>query len=273
MSNKKEIVAAPSSEALANLANSYPVERGYDKILLPRLSFVSQDKLEGEGRDKKVTIIAGTFFTEHETEEKSAEDRVVWDKKEIGQELQATILYSRKQLKFYDESTESYTSSPIYDEDNEVIPLFCGGVKIVETTPVELKKRYEYRDEDGKIKTKLEDNKILYVLYEGEIYQLNLRGSSMYSFKNFARKTTLIPAQLTKFNSENREKGKIQWNAMTFEKVRDLNSEEVADVQKRVDIIKGAIASEKAYYAREKKVEEAEIVYPTEQIEASNILF
>lgn len=272
-SKDSAVIVAPSNEALELLKNSYPIEEGYNKIQLPRLEYVAQDKMEGEGKNKKCVIEAGTFFTNKESTEKNAEGKIVWDKQEIGKEIEATIVYNRKQLKFFDQSTDSYTNSSIYDQDDEVIPLFCSNVKIASGTPAELKKRYEYTNEEGKVRSKLEDNKILYVLLNGEVYQLTLRGSSMYSFKTFARGTTLIPAQLTRFSSEPKEKGSTKWNCMTFSKVRDLSMDEVVNVQDKVNEISGAILAEKRYYAKEKAIASTPIEYPTEVAGGESIPF
>ena len=266
--SQKAIVVAPSEEALASLKADFPAESGFDRIQLPRLGFVSQDKMEGEGKNKHCVLEAGTFYTEVESEEKNEEGKSVWTKNEIGKEIEGTIIFSRKQLKYYDAASETFTSSNIYDSDEELVTLFSDGVKFCEDTVQGLKARYQFTGEDGKLKSKLEDNKILYILYNGELHQLNLRGSSMYSFKTFARKTTLIPAQLTKLSSEARVKGQISWNQMSFEKIRDLSADEVAVVQEHVAEIKNSIASEKAYYAKQKENVGKQIEYPA--IEESN---
>lgn len=257
------VALAPSKEALEMLKQAFPAEVGYEKLYLPRIEYVSQDKMEGEGKNKKCVIEAGTFFLSKETTSKDTEGKTVWSKDEIGKEMEAVIVFSRKQLKYYDNALETFTSSTVYDEDDESIALFCGGAKIAEGKPEDLKKRYEYRDEDGKVKSKLEDNKILIVLYKGELYNLSLRGSSMWSYKSFAKKTQNIPAQLTKFYSEARTKGQISWNAMMFDKSRDLNADEVGEVMSKVIEIKSAIGSEKAYYKKDKEIENTVVAYPT----------
>jgi len=263
--NKNEVAILPDAAALEALKNSFPAEVGFDRILLPRIDFKSQDVLEGTGKDKKCVIEAGTFFTSFETDAVDVEGKKVWKTDEIGKTLEATIIFSRKQLKYWDSKMEIFTSSPVYDNDDEIVPLFCSGNKIMEGLPEDLKKKYEYKDEDGKTKSKLEETRVLYVLYKGEVYQLNLRGSSMWSFKTYSKKTTLIPAQLTKFFSESKVKGLIMWNCMNFEKIRDLNADEVKDIQNRVNEIRGAIDAEKAYYKKDR--EDAKlppVAYPTE---------
>lgn len=244
----QEIAVRPSEEALAALKNSYPMDLGFTRTLLPRISFASQDVTEGKGKAMKVIAEAGTFFTEVQTDEKDEEGKNVWEKNEIGGAMQGIILFQRKQLKFFD--GEKYTSSPVYDTDDEVLPLFKDKKEVDRGTPKELKARPQYQGKSaaGKDISKLEDNRLLYVLYEGKVHQLSLRGTSMYAFREYAR-NVLPPAVLTEFKSEPQEKGSIAWNQMTFEKIRDLDANEIADVQSRVDEIRNSIAEEKAYFA------------------------
>jgi len=250
------VVTVDNEAALAMLNESYPVEKGFASINLPRLSMASQDKTEGKGKSMKVVVAAGTFFTEKQTEEEDENGKKIWEKTEIGDTIEGVILYQRKQLRMYDEATEQFTSSFVYDSDDEVISLFCDKAKVGEGTPKELKAKYEYVDKNtGKVKSKLEDNRILYVLYEGTVYQLNLRGSSMYAFLTYARKT-LPPSVLTKFSSEAKEKGSIEWNQMTFEAVRKLNNKELNEVVGHVAEIKEIVNSGKKTFAKAKDSED-----------------
>lgn len=264
MAGKKEtgVAVRPSTavakevneETLALLADSYPVEQGMNRILLPRLGLVSQDKTEEVRNPKtgkkeiKVITEAGTFYIEHQTDEVDENGKKVWNREELGGSLEGIILFQRKQLKMYDEKTELYTSSPIYDRDDEVLPLFCDKSEVARGTPAELKAGYQFTDDNGKQKSKLEDNRILYVEYNGEVFQMNLRGSSMYSFLTYARKT-LPNAVVTEFSSEAKEKGTINWNQMTFTPKRKLTQKEAEVVVEKCQEIKGAINAEKAQYA------------------------
>lgn len=251
----KEITIAPTENELAELKAMFPVVDGFTRISLPRISFVSQDKTE-EVKNKKtgkkeIKIIteAGTFLTEKEGEEVDEEtDKKIWEKEEIGTSFDGIIVYQRKQLKMYDANTETFTSSPIYDNDEDVIPLFSNKAEIDRGTPKDLKKKYEFIDDNGKTKSKLEDNRILYILYKDELYQLNLRGSSMYAYMTFAKKYQPNTI-LTTFDSEAKEKGSIAWNQITYEKSRDLTGEEVARVIEVTRDLKYGIDSEKAFYA------------------------
>lgn len=235
-------------ETLAILSESFPVETGGSKFFIPRrISMVSQDKTEGKGKSMKVVVEAGTFFTEIQTEDKDEDGKLIWDKKELGTSFEGIIVFQRHQLKMYDEKTEQFTSSPVYDSQDEVIPLFCDKVEVARGTPAELKAKYAYTGDDGKQKSKLEDNRILYVEHEDEIYQMNLRGSSMYSFLTYARKTS-PPTVVTSFSSEAKEKGSIAWNQMTFTPIRKLTQKEAESIIEKVQEIKQILTIEKAQF-------------------------
>lgn len=263
MAKGKEVMVPMTDEQKAQMQQDYPQEAGMQRIMLPRFGLVSQDITEEvkDPKTKKKTINvlseAGTFFTEKQGEEEETVEvdgkdvkRKKWDRTELGTEAEGTIIYQRKQLKYYDESTEEYTSSPIYDTDDEEIPLFLNKKEIKRGTPAQLKTLYPGTNQAGKAISKLEDNRILYILIDGEVYQCNLRGSSMYSFFTYGRKT-LVPSVLTKFASEPKEKGSINWNMMTFETVRELTKDEADAVLEKVGEIKQGIAAEKAFYANQ----------------------
>lgn len=246
MKTSSKEIAIVDPQMLAELKDMYPQETGgFNRIKLPRLSYFAQDVIEGKGKTSKVVIEAGTFFEEHETDEVNPETKKkVWDKKEIGPTFDGIILYHRYQLSFYDEATELYTSSPVFDSQDEVMPLWCDGKQIAKGTPAELKKLYKFVGEDGKEKSKLKDNRIVYVLYKNELFQLNLHGSSMYSFMKYVR-TVNPPTVITTFASEFQEKGKIQWNMMTFNSKNSIAPEMFPEIVARVKEIKMAIQLEK----------------------------
>jgi hypothetical protein len=247
----KELATQPTEASMQALRNEFPQDLGFNRIMLPRLTFKSQDVTEGKGKAMKVVMEAGTFIEERETDDEDEETgKKIWEKKELGSEIEGIIIFQRKQLRYFDESTEEFTSSPIFDDENEVVPLFCNKAEIAKGTPAELKKNYEFTGTDGKVRSKLEENRILYVLMGDEMYQLNLRGSSMYSFLAYARKT-LVPSVLTTMNSEPKEKGSIAWNQMTFTAKRSLTQAEIDTVLEKIGEIKAAIAEEKAYFGKQ----------------------
>ena len=253
MSKTKAVQAIVSQEALEELRAQYPVEQGFTHIQLPRISFASQDKTEGKGKAMKVVTEAGTFFIERETQKLNEEGKKIWEKEELGTEIEATIVYPRKQLRMYDEATEQYTNSPVYDNAIETMPLFCDRKEVAKGNEAELKAMYEYVGEDGKKKSKLEENRVLYILYKNDLYQMTIRGSSMYSYLKWS-KQNFAPSLLTTFSSEPMSKGSIEWNKMIFKVVRPLDAEEVADMLKNVSEIKMAIAKEKGYFVEAEKM-------------------
>ncbi len=251
----KKIIKAASEDVLAQLNAGYPAEKSNLRIQLPRLSMVSQDVTEGKGKAMKVVSEAGTFFIENQTDEvdENGKKEKVWHKEELGDSIEGIILYKRKQLRLYDEATSAYTSSPIYDTDDEVVRLFSNKKEVARGTPKELQAKYMVKDKDNKDRSKLEENRILYVMYKGEIYQMNLRGSSMYSLMSYERKGS--PSQvLTRFGSTTESKGSIEWNKMSFDIVRGLDQEEALEVLKEQNKIRSAIAIEKESYASKKSL-------------------
>ena len=239
------IVKAASEETLAALAQQFPTEPGFSSVSFPRLGLVSQDITEevGTGRNKTIKVItpAGEFYLEKETGDeedvldakgKKTGTKKVWEREELGDGIEGVIAFQRKQLKYFDKDTETYTSSTVYDDDNEVVKLFCAGAQVDEGTPAALKAKYPGVTKAGKPKSDLEDNRIVYVLYEGEFYQMNLRGTSMYAYMTYCRKTQPGPnAVVTTFGSEYKESGKINWNQMTFAAGRSINDEEAEQIR------------------------------------------
>ena len=255
----KAVAVTPSDASLNALRNSFPQDPGFTRVMLPRITFKSQDVTEGKGKAMKVVTEAGTFIEERETDDvDEVTQKKAWEKTELGQEIEGIILFQRKQLRYFDETTEEYTSSPVYDTEDEVVTLFCNKAEVAKGTPAELKAKYEYTTKEGKTKSKLEDNRILYILKEAdpsakgspELFQLNLRGSSMYSFLTYTRKV-LVPSVVTTMNSEAKEKGTIAWNQMTFTVKRQLTQDEIDDVLIKISEIQQSIAEEKNFFGKQ----------------------
>ena len=245
MSNNTQVSVTLTDEQRAILGQLTPQEQGYTRISLPRLGMYSQDKFEGKGKSAVLVKEAGMFYTEVPPTEKDGE----WTKQELGTQMEGIVLYHRKQLSYYDNATEKYTSSPIYDMPEDVIPLFLDGKEVQRGTPAELKAKYAYTDpDDGKVKSKLEDMRVLYILKDGQVYQMSLRGSSMWSFSKYA-KSCLVSSVLTRFCSESKENGSIAWNQMTFDALREITPEEASVVIDNLQKITTSIAEEKAYFA------------------------
>lgn len=247
----KAIMTVASAQALAELAAQFPVEKGFTSLILPRLGMFGQDKFEGKGKNAVLVQEGGVFYLDHESDEVNEEGKKVWTKDIIeGATIDLIIMYRRKQLSYYDESAEEYTSSPVFDTDDEIVPLFLNKNEVNRGTPAELKKDYKYTGVDGKVKNGLKDNYILYVLYKDEMYQMNLHGSSMYAFITYARKTA-VPTVLTTIGSEDKENGAIAWSQMVFTPTRQLTAEETVTVLEKVAEVKGAVTARKAYFAKD----------------------
>lgn len=243
MAKKKESeVMVVDADILAQLQEAYPVEEGSNRIMLPRLSMASQDKMEGKGKDKKVVTVGGTFFLEHESDEKNSDGKNIWVKDELGMEIEVTVLYQRKQARMYED--EVYTSSPVFDTDDEIIPLFCNRKEVNRGTIEELQSQYMYTNKKGKEVSSLEVDTVLYVRYEGEIYQMNLRGSSKWSFSSFKR-GKVIPAIVIGIVGEYNQNGDVEWYKMIFSEVRGVTQQEAVANLEDIRRIKNTIEVEK----------------------------
>lgn len=245
---KKEIMNVASESDIAVLKESFPTERGNSRISLPRIGMYSQDKFEGKGKAAKLVEEAGVFYTEKPGEELNEAGKPIWEKTELGKTIEAIILFKRYKLTHF-ETSLGFTSSPVYDSQDEILPLFRDKKEVDKGTIAELKARKEYQGKTakGKPTSKLEDKRVLYLLYKGEAYQMELGGSSKYSYLTY-EKSTLPPSVLTKFSSEAKENGAVAWNQMTFIPIRPLNGDEATDVVARVTEIKETIVAEKSQY-------------------------
>lgn len=252
MADKKKKLDVASDDLMAQLSDSYAQESSGGRITLPRIEFTSQDKVKetGTGKSKKIEILeaAGTFSIARETDEKDTEGKTVWSREEVGEEIEIQVVLKRYQLKMFVKE-EGWVSSPIYDSHDEVVPLFKGKQKIATGTPAELRAKYEFTGEDGKVRSKLEENRVLYVIHEGELFQMNLRGTSMYEFLRYER-TTIAPTAITRVSSEPRENGSTKWNAQTFSKVRPVSTAEAElGVEKKNELLE-LIAASKQRFAK-----------------------
>lgn len=261
---KKEITVYASPEKLATISDSFPVEQSLNRMFFPRVGLYSQDQTEETKNPKtgkkeiKVITEAGTFYIENQLDTVNSETgKREWEKVEVGTEIEGIILYFRKQLKFYD--GEFYTSSPIYDTDDETIPLFKDKKEVDRGTPAELKARaiYQGKTAAGKPTSKLEENKVLYILIGDKTYQTNIRGGSRYAFDHY-KKLVMPPTVLTKIISEAKENGAIKWNQMVFNAVRSITAEEAELVENQIDNIRSNVMAEKAAYMDRSNVIESE---------------
>ena len=249
MTKGKELANVADEESLALLRNSFPVDPGFQRQNFPRIGMYSKDVTEGKGKAMKVVTEAGMFYIERQSDDIDPETgKKKWVKEEIGTEINVIILYQRKQLRFYD--GEFFTSSTVFDNDDEVVTLFKNKQIVEKGLPADLKALPQFagKNAKGKDVSKLEDNRLLFVLWNDEVYQLNIRGGSMYAFLTFARQQSPNTV-LTTIGSEYKENGGITWNQMTFKVARVINTDEVNVILDKTAEIKGNIEAEKGYFA------------------------
>lgn len=255
MGKKNTAVAnVASDEALAELRGEFPRDPGFTAVAFPRLGMYSQDKTEKVGRTVNLVQEAGVFYTEEAGDEVDGEGKKIWVKNELGTEIEGIVIFQRKQLRHYDGAT--FTSSPVYDTDDEIVPLWKDRAEIDRGTPAELQARPEYagvNPRTNKPISKLEEDRILYVLFKTEdeidpqIYQMNIRGSSKWAFLSYVRKCSPNTV-VTRFNSVPKENGSIAWNQMTFEVARVINTDELELVKHYTKEIKNGIAMVKEQF-------------------------
>jgi len=245
-------LAVADDELMKQLEEGYAQEEGYKGIFFPRISMLSKDKTEetGKGKDKKIKVLAaaGEFSIERPTEEVGEDGKKIWAREELGTEFEGIIFYKRHQLRMFNEGSKSYVNSPIYDADDEVIPLFENKKEIERGTPKELQDKYMITNKKGKKVSSLEKNRILYVLYKGEVFQMQLRGSSLWALSDYER-GVVSPTVVTKFSSEEAENGDVTWQKMTFKAVRKVTTEEAKKIIELKNTMNTAIAASKATFA------------------------
>lgn len=249
----KEVAQVLTDEQAAALLDLFPVEQSFVRVQLPRFGMYSQDQTEGKGKAMVVTAEAGMFYTEVRSDQiDPATGKNIYVKTEIDKEVSGIIIFKRKQLSMYVEG-DGYTSSPIYDSNDEIVPLFKNKQEIARDTPENLKALFPGVTKKGKPKSNLGEDSILYVLLDGDdtntIYQLNLHGSSNYSYLAYAR-TVAVNTVLTTFNSTEEVNGTNEWNQMSFKAARKITPQEASIVLEKVGEIKAGIAAEKAYFSR-----------------------
>jgi hypothetical protein len=263
----KELMNVASEQALSTLESFLPKDPGVPRIELPRFGMVSQDKTKevGSGKNKKIELVAaeGTFYIERKSKEpqidETGKEFYPFETTYLSEENpEGIIVCERKQLRYYDASDNTFTSSPIYDSDDEIVPLFKNREKVAAGVPAELKKNYLFTDDNGKVRSRLEDVRILYVLMGDELFQMNLRGTSLYSWRSYRRRVS-PPTVVTRFGAEHNEKGQTKWSKLTFDIVRTVTQEEAEKVISIVGDIQQIISAQKEAF-RSGKEPEPEVV-------------
>lgn len=253
MSKKTQEVATLSEEQLAQLNAAYPVSTDSNRKSYPRFGMLSKDITEesGTGKNKKITVLeaAGTFYTEEDKGEVDPETgKKVWTKTYLGDSVDVILPFYRKQLRLFDKSLNKFISSPIYDSADQVIPLYLDKRVIAKGTPQELKDLYPKVTEKGKKSSKLNEETILYVIYEGVVYQANLSISSGFNFRDY-RKNLNPSSVITTLGSVEETNGSNTYRKMTFTSKRLINADdEFSAVSETQRTIKESVESDKQYF-------------------------
>jgi len=254
----KEIQITGGS-ALEALKNSYPqhAEDNYVKTNLPQIRFKAKAVLDD---DDKVVTKAGTFVRVTRSEEK-VDDKYEYTETPIGLDMTVDILYERYKLNYYNSGDNAYVSSPIFDNKDEVVKLFSGGKEIASGTVAELQGQYIV-EKDGKKRSELQLLKVLYVLFEGEVYEMTLSLGNGFTYRKY-KQENIVPIVHTKITSKKTEHGGNKYNEMVFTAGEYLTEEEAQSNLKIVDDIKKGIADEKAFYGQASVEQQAMTALPT----------
>ncbi len=251
-----------TDEQLAVLAENYPVSDDESRISLPKLRMLAKDITEevGTGKNKKINVIqaAGEFYTEKDQGDVNEEGKKIWTKHFIdGDSIDVIITFHRYQLRRFDSSLNKFISSPVYDNANQVIPLYLDKQVIKRGTQEQLQAMYPKLTQKGKKSSDLQKTTILYVLYKGETYQFNLSTSSGWEFSTY--KKALNPASVvTTLGSKEETFGTNTYRKVTFKNSRMIDSDEFETVKAVQGDLKQAVQTDGQLFlgSGEEKAEE-----------------
>lgn len=238
-----------TQEQLEILNNAFPVATESNRPQYARLGMLSKDLTEvtGTGKNKKVKILqpSGTFYIESdkgEVDESSGKKK--WSKDFIdGETIEVIICYHRKQLRMYDSSLEKFYSTPVYDNASQVLPLYLDKQVVMKGTQPELQAKFPTLTLKGKPSSKLKEETILYVAYEGELHQMNLSQSSKWTFKDYTKQGNPSTC-ITTLGSVEDTFGDNTFSKVTFTKGRVINRDEFETVNESQTTLKETVESD-----------------------------
>jgi len=241
-----------TEEQLEILNNSYPVSEESNRLTLPRFGMISKDIVEtsGKGKDKKINVIqpAGSFFTEKDEGEVNEGGKKIWTKKFLeGETVDVIIVYHRRQLRKFDSSLEKFISSPVFDNAEQVIPLYLDKQVIHKGTQKQLQALYPALTQKGKPTSDLKEETILYVVYENELYQANISQSSKWEFKSYA-KTVNPSTVITTLGSTEETFGENTFRKMSFTSKKQISSDEFEIVNEKQTLLKETVKNDERFY-------------------------
>lgn len=246
MSKKENELVPLSEEQLAFLNESYPASDDSQRLSLPKFGMLAKDLVEeiGTGKNKKINVIqaSGTFYTERDNGEKNKEGKSVWTNDYIDSEtVEVQVIYHRYQLRYFDKSLNKFISTPIYDNPDQILPLYLDK-KIIKTgTEKELQALYPKLTAKGKPSSDLKKLTILYVVYKGELYQFGLSTSSGWEFSNYKKKVNPSTV-ITTLSSTEETFGVNTFRKTLFDVARPISADEFTAVKDGVEAIKTQVA-------------------------------
>lgn len=238
-----------TQEQLEILDSAFPVIGEPNRTSYPRLGMLSKDIISetGSGKNKKITVeqSAGTFYTECDEGEVDEEtNKKKWTKTFIdGEEISVNIVFARKQLRKYDSSLEKFISSPIFDNANQIIPLYLDKQIIKTGNQAQLQSCYPALTQKGKPTSDLKEETILYVVYNGTTYQMNLSQSSKWSFKDYT-KSVNPSTVITTLGSIEETFGTNTYRKLTFTNNRMITGDEFETVSENQSALKDTVAND-----------------------------
>ena len=262
----KTIQTTLSQDQIQELKLQQPIENSYQKMHFPELGMLSQDETEesGTGKAKKIEVInaAGEFFikTKEEVIEDGKTKNVYSNKYFDGETLEGIIVYHRKMLKMWDAGNKVFITTPIFDDENEIIPLFSSGKKYtkdgmeVKGNIKQLQSLFPAVSAKGTPTSKLKQITILYVLMDDKMYQMELSASSTWLFSDYKR-NNVVPAVVTSIGSLEDTQGVVVYRKCTFKSIGSISTEQFETVKQMVIDIKDFINAEKEYFGKLNKPE------------------
>ena len=253
-----------SDEQLLALNEAYPVSEDDGKVSLPRFGMLSKDITEetGTGKNKKIKVVqaSGTFYTESDQGEVNEETgKKVWTKEFIdGETLDVIIPFHRKQLRLYDASLEKFISTPVFDNSEQVIPLYLDKQVIKRGTQKDLQALYPALTQKGKPSSKLKEQVILYVIFNDVLHQCILSVSSGFVFRDY-KKTVNPSSVITTLGSVEETFGDNTYRKTTFKNKRIIDTKEFEVVREKQVALQAEVQSDSKLYlgsAEDKKAEE-----------------
>lgn len=255
MKKNKEVSTELTAEQLAILNEGFPMNDESNRLILPRFGLLSKDITEttGTGKLKKIEVIqsSGTFYTEEDKGNVNEEGKKIWTKTFLdGDKQDVVILFYRKQLSMYDSSLEKFYSTPIFDNSEQIIPLYLDKKVLHKGTQKQLQEKFPSTTLKGKLSSNLKEVTILYVLVDGVLHQCNLSQSSKWEFLSY--KKNINPSSvITTLSSTEETFGENTYRKMTFTKKRNINGGEFDEVIENQRLLKDQVEADKRFFVPE----------------------